>query len=84
MSYSIIKNPPKNESSYVGIKPEGLMALLEQGTARIVTSEMIGLLDDAITFATSKGYQVSMMRNDDPADPGGCMSMTGRFYFHLP
>jgi hypothetical protein len=84
MSYTIIKNAPKNESSYVWTPPEGLMALLQQGAARIVTSGMIGSLDDAIVFSNSKGYQVSMMRNDDPSDPGGIMSMTGRFYFQRP
>jgi hypothetical protein len=84
MSYSTIKNPPINETIYVWTPPEGLMALLQQGAARVVTSDMIGSLDDTISFATLKGYQVSMMRNDDSSDPGGCMSMTGRFYFHLP
>ena len=81
MNYSTIKNPPKNESSYIKTPPENLMALLQQGVARIVTSCPIGSVSDAISFSNSKGYQVSMIRWNDPSDVGGIMSMTGTFYF---
>jgi hypothetical protein len=82
MNYSTIKNPPKNESDYIKTSPENLMVLLKQGAARIMTCGMIGAVSDAISFSNSNGYQVSMMRHDDPSDPGGIMSMSGTFYFH--
>jgi hypothetical protein len=82
MNYSIIKNPPKNEGGYIKTTTENLMARLQEGAGRIMTSGTIGSVSDAIAFANSKGYQVSMMRCDDPADPGGIMSLTETFYFH--
>ncbi len=82
MNYSTIKNPPKNEGSYKKTTPENLMVLLQEGVDHIVTSGLIGSVSDAIEFSNAKGYQVSMMRCDDPSDPGGIMSMTGTFYFH--
>ena len=82
MSYSTITKPPKNESNYIKTTSENVIVLLQEGTDRIVTSGMIGSLGDAIAFANAKGYQVSMMRCDDPSDPGGAMSLVGTFYFH--
>ena len=81
MNYTIIKNPPKDESSYIKTTPKKLMVLLQEGADRIMTSGLIGSVSDAIAFSNSKGYQVSMMRCDDPSDPGGIMSMSGTFYF---
>jgi hypothetical protein len=58
------------------------MGLLQDGAARIVASALIAAMDDAVEFSISKGYHVSMMRCDDPSDPGGAMSLVGTFYFH--
>ena len=81
MDYSIIKNPPKNESNYIKTTPGNLMVLLQEGADHIMTSGLIRSVSDAIIFSNSKGYQVSMMRCDDPSDPGGIMSTCGTFYF---
>jgi len=82
MNYTITKNPPKDESSYIKTTPENLMVLLQEGKDRIMTFGPIGSVSEAtISFSKSEGYQVSMMRCDDPADPGGIMSMSGTFYF---
>lgn len=82
MSYTIIKNPPRDEGSYIKATPDKLLGLLQEGADRIVSSDMIEAMSDAVAFSSSRGYHVSMMRCDDPSDPGGAMSLVGTFYFH--
>jgi len=66
-------------------KPEDVMNLLQNGTPTIelTATHNTETMIQAVEFAKSKGYKVSIRKVNDPADPGGCMSLLAAYKFNL-
>ncbi len=86
ISFRLCAHSARQKISAMNAPPEQLMSLLQKRTPNIsvqAAKNSSTVSTEAIEFAKAQGYKVTIIPQNDPADPGGCMSLLEVFSFSL-